>query len=141
MIKFIGSAAVSQQSVKPRTTPDIHNMNFILKYNGEDFLIPLTQPELLWTHEKFNKELPLVLFATGWTTNYNESENSALDTLYEAFRCRGNINFVVCIVISESLILQNLIFFRSHLFSRLTVPNMLTHCIVGLHLIQMLLVK
>lgn len=92
-----GSASLSSGTVQPRFTPDLSSMNFVLKFDHKDYLIPLTQPELLWKHEKFNPTWPTVLLATGWTTNYNESiiKNSALDTLYEAYHCRGNINFVV----------------------------------------------
>lgn len=81
--------------IKPKYTPDISNMSFILKVNHQDYLVPLTEPRQLWTHEKFNADWPLVIFATGWNTNYNTSENSALDTLYNAYHCRGNVNFVV----------------------------------------------
>lgn len=81
--------------MKPKYTPDIQNMSFILKIDKKDYLIPLTQPHNLWIHEQFNPDWPLVIVVTGWSTNYNNSENSALDTLYKAYQCRGNFNFVV----------------------------------------------
>lgn len=95
-----GSASLSSNQVKPRFTPNISSMNFVLKFDHEDYLIPLTSPDLLWKHEKFNPSWPLVLLATGWTTNYNNSavDNGALDHVYEAYHCRGNINFVVSVV-------------------------------------------
>lgn len=92
---IVGSAAVSVDQVKPKVTPDVKNMNFILRIENEDHLFALTQPELLWNDGKFNRNHSLVVFVTGWTTNYNESENSALDLIYDAYRCRGNVNFVV----------------------------------------------
>lgn len=103
-VNTLCSAAVSQNTVKPRITPNVTSMRFILKVENEsDILVPLTQPNELWSSDKFNRQLPLVILVTGWTTNYNESENSALDTIYEAYRCRGNVNFVVNL---------NLIFFH-----------------------------
>lgn len=92
-----GSATLSLNLVKPRYTPNISEMHFVLKYNHIDYLVKLESPVELWTQEKFNPEWPLVLFATGWTTNYDFSimDNEALDQLYEAHHCRGGINFVV----------------------------------------------
>lgn len=71
-------------------------MNFVLKINDRDILVPLNKPEKLWLLPEFNESLPLVMMITGWTTNYiNRSENTALDAIYQAYKCRGNINFVV----------------------------------------------
>lgn len=91
---------MSASQVKPKFTPEIDKMNFVLKFDHVDYMIPLTSPELLWKHEKFNPEWPLVLLATGWTTNYNDSviDNWALDQVYEAYHCRGKINFVVSFI-------------------------------------------
>lgn len=131
-----GSASLSVSQVKPRFTPNIDEMNFVLKYDNKDYLIPLTKPDLLWKHEKFNPNWPLVLLATGWTTNYNDSiiGNSALDTLYKAYHCRGNINFVVSIVCIDSN--ENTIYSISccsfH-YRPSTAPHTLTLCTHGLH--------
>lgn len=57
--------------------------------------VPLEQPKELWKKTEFNAHYPLVIFVTGWTTNFNET-NAALDTLYKAYECRGDVNFVVC---------------------------------------------
>lgn len=73
----------------------MNNLSLILKFDGSDYKTPLLKTESLWSHEKFNKDLPLVILITGWNTNYNVSENNALDTIYEAYRCRGGYNFVV----------------------------------------------
>lgn len=101
---FTGSAALSASQIKPKFTPDITKMNFVLKFDHKDYLIPLTEPAKLWTHEKFNPRFPVVLLVTGWTTNYNDTEaninNGALNTIYEAYHCRGNKNFVVSNVFS-----------------------------------------
>lgn len=139
----LGSAALVSKSVQPRFTPNISSMNFILRFDHKDYLIPLTRPELLWKHDKFNPTWPTVLLATGWKTNYNESENKALDDLYEAYHCRGKINFVVSavcinlrtIVISMECAPTNS--FNRYLRRRSTVPHSLTHSIHGLPSIQM----
>lgn len=72
-------------------------MNFVFKVDVDEILIPLTQPERLWAHEKFIREWPLVVFVTGWNTNYNHTINPALDTVYAAYRTRGGANFVVSV--------------------------------------------
>lgn len=61
----------------------------------ENVSVPLQQPALLWKKTEFNTKYPLVVFVTGWTTNFNET-NEALETMYKAYECRGDINFVVC---------------------------------------------
>jgi len=96
IINVFCRAALSSNEVKPRVEPDINSMNFVLKFNHTDYLIPLSSPELLWQHEKFNPSWPTALLVTGWNTNYNDSliGNWALDTVYEAYHCRGNINFI-----------------------------------------------
>lgn len=89
-----GSAALSTANVNPRSSPDITNMSYVLKIDNQNISVPLKEPTKLWALKEFNAELPLVLVVTGWTTNANDSENSALDAIYAAYRCRGNVNFV-----------------------------------------------
>lgn len=92
----LGSAALSTASVKPRTTPFIGNMSFVLKTkDNKNISVPLDKPEELWSHKEFNPKLPLVLMVTGWTTNFNDTENETLDKIFAAYKCRGNVNFVV----------------------------------------------
>lgn len=92
---FAGSAALSAKAVNPRTLPDIGNMSFVLKTKTKNISVPLTKPEELWANEDFNPELPLVMMITGWTTNINDSSNPTLDKIFAAYKCRGNVNFVV----------------------------------------------
>lgn len=86
----------SHQKLNPRVSPNIDQMNFVLKVKNDNIFVPLTQSERLWSHEKFHKEWPLVVVVTGWNTDFNGSAitNDALETLYKAYKCRGNINFV-----------------------------------------------
>lgn len=56
--------------------------------------VPLQDPTALWEKPEFNRDNPLVIFVTGWTTNFNET-NDALSTMHKAYECRGATNFVV----------------------------------------------
>lgn len=73
-------------------------MSFVLKTNCKNISVPLDEPEKLWSLKEFNPKLPLVMMITGWTTNFNDTENPTLDKIYAAYKCRGNVNFVVCTV-------------------------------------------
>lgn len=92
---FLGSAALSTDNVKPRKTPNIANMSYVLKIRNQNISVPLNQPKKLWALREFNPRLPLVMVITGWTTNANDTENPALDVIWPAYKCRGNVNFVV----------------------------------------------
>lgn len=70
-------------------------MSLVLKYNEQNLSVPLHKPEALWKLKEFNSNLPLVIMVTGWTTNFNDTENPTLDKIYAAYRCRGGVNFVV----------------------------------------------
>lgn len=75
-------------------------MSYILKVGDQNISIPLNEPTELWSHKSFNPELPLVIVITGWSTNFNDPDASALrcnDLLYAAYRCRGNVNYVASI--------------------------------------------
>lgn len=136
---WLGSAALVTKTVQPRFTPNISSMNFVLRYDHKDYLIPLNKPELLWKHEKFNPTWPTVLLATGWKTNYNESANQALDQLYEAYHCRGKINFVVSVACINLCAIVKPIeraptySFNRYLCRRSTVRHSSILCIRGLH--------
>lgn len=91
-------------AVKPRTEPDMTNMSFVLKIENQNISVPLTKPEDLWALKEFNPKLPLVIMITGWTTNFNDTENPTLDKIYAAYRCRGNVNFVVILKSVERIL-------------------------------------
>lgn len=93
----LGSTAIHTQtlSVNPNFTPRVDKIAFILRTQSEDIPIPLTKPDDLWNHSKFNRSLPLVIFITGWKTNLLEGASRAQDTMAAAYLCRGNVNFVV----------------------------------------------
>lgn len=75
--------------------PDISKMKYVLKVKDQNITVPLSEPERLWSLKEFDPKLPLVMLITGWTTNFNDTEIPTLDKIYAAYRCRGNVNFVV----------------------------------------------
>lgn len=91
------SAALSSNAVLPRITPDINKINYLLKIGDQQISVPLSDPKKLWSLKEFNSNLPMVMVVTGFLTNFNEGiqVNPNLDVIYEAYRCRGNVNFVV----------------------------------------------
>lgn len=98
-----GSAAVTQKQVKPKLLPDVTKMNFMLKSCSGDFLIPIQTPEKLLGHPAFDSERKTAILVTGWFSNINSTmENDALETVWKAYKCRNDINFVVS-VISQSV--------------------------------------
>lgn len=62
--------------------------------NGTSF-IKLSDADQLPSNIHFDVNNPLVILITGWTTNANDTENAALDLLYKAYRCRGDVNFAI----------------------------------------------
>lgn len=91
-----GAAALSKSVVSPKASPNVDKMNFVLRTKTKNVTVPLNEPIALWKKAEFDTELPLVIFVTGWTTNFNDNNtNSALETVYKAYECRGNVNFVV----------------------------------------------
>lgn len=70
--------------------------------------MPLEDPAALWNNDLFDEELPLVLFVTGWLTNFNETPNDALTTMRQAYACRSGVNFVVRDLVLKSIVLHSL---------------------------------
>ncbi|XP_037026485.1 vitellogenin-1-like isoform X3 [Bradysia coprophila] len=90
------SFSLAQKQVKPKVLPDLNKMNYLLKTPDRDYLIPIETPGKLWRHPAFNRELETTFLVTGWFSNINSTlENDALETVWEAYKCRGNLNFVV----------------------------------------------
>lgn len=104
-----GSLALSAQAVEPRITPNISDLSYVLKIKDVRIEVPLSEPERLWSLSEFDRKLPLVMMITGWTTDADNSYNPALDSIYAAYRCRGNVNFVT-VDTGEFLVLQYLRF-------------------------------
>ncbi|XP_031628395.1 hepatic triacylglycerol lipase-like [Contarinia nasturtii] len=94
VINSFCSAAMSSESTKPLVTPNIADMNYILKVGDRNISVPLNKPQQLWLLKEFNPRFPLVMVIAGWTSNVNDGGSPALDVVYAAYRCRGNVNFV-----------------------------------------------
>lgn len=92
---LLGSSAVSIHAIKPAQTPTIASMQYLLiTPDNEQVFVPLDKSQTLWEHKRFRMNWKVVIVVTGWNSNINIT-NEALETLYEAFRCRDNYNFVV----------------------------------------------
>lgn len=87
--------AVSAKTITPKSIPDIRDMNFNLHFENEVTFIPLSKPNDLIYHKQFNQSKALIILITRWTTNANDSENAALKLIYNAYRCRGDVNFII----------------------------------------------
>lgn len=92
--KNIGSTALAIKSINPKVTPEMTRLNFILMTPTANYTIPLQDAQKLWHHPAFNRSLSTEILVTGWTSNINKS-NSALDSVWQAYKCRGGVNFVV----------------------------------------------
>lgn len=91
--KKIGSIVISANGTKPFRTPNASELNYVLLTDTENVTIPLTNSVQLWKHPSFDPKKKTVILITGWTTDINGT-NVAVDLLYEAFRARGDTNFV-----------------------------------------------
>ncbi|KAJ6643641.1 Vitellogenin-1 [Pseudolycoriella hygida] len=89
------SATLSQKQVKPKYLPELASMNFQLRTCRGNFFIPMNSPVSLLTHPAFDTSKDTAILVTGWFSNVNSTmENDALETVWEAYKCRGDINFV-----------------------------------------------
>lgn len=91
-----GSAALSEKQIKPKAKvlPELSKMNFVLLTKDDRYSLPINDSSKLWHHSSFNPALKTVILVTGWTSNINET-NDALETIWAAYKCRGNVNFIV----------------------------------------------
>lgn len=88
------SLAVAANATRPDTTPSISQLNYLLMDGSNKTLIPIVHAEQLVTNPLFDKNKKTVILITGWASNVNGS-NSAIDVIYDAYRSRGDSNFVV----------------------------------------------
>lgn len=93
-VNLVCSAALSARSVQPKQTPALERMNFVLMTRTANYSLPLREAHRLWHHAAFNGSRPTAVLVTGWTSNVNKS-NTALGLVFEAYMCRGGVNFVV----------------------------------------------
>lgn len=77
----------------PNKTPNASELNYVLLTETENITIPLLSSEDLWRHQAFDPKKKTVILITGWTTDINDT-NTAVDLLSEAYKVRGDTNFV-----------------------------------------------
>ncbi|XP_065357143.1 vitellogenin-1-like [Calliphora vicina] len=88
---FIGSIYLTYGDVRPRITPNISKMEFILQTPCLNESFPLLQVDEIVESPNFNVSKKLILFVRGW---YGYKGESA-ETLAKAFHCRGEHNFLL----------------------------------------------
>lgn len=86
------SSAISSQAIQPKYTPEISKMKFQLRTlcNREHF--PLLEADKLLKSPNFDPKKKIVILASGWTTNVNDT--AIIDTIGKAYLCRGDTNFI-----------------------------------------------
>ena len=94
---YVGSSVITMNALKPDVSPNIEEMRFILMTpENRQLSVPLSRADVLWNHTGFRRDWKVVFMVTGWNSNINET-NDALDTMYKAFQCRDDFNFIVSI--------------------------------------------
>ncbi|XP_034485363.1 vitellogenin-1 [Drosophila innubila] len=91
-INYICSQALSSNKIKSKFTPDITKMNFQLRTACVRTSFPLLEAEKMWNSPSFDPTKRVVILATGWTTQVNDTET--IDKMAQAYNCRGDSNFV-----------------------------------------------
>ncbi|XP_017484585.1 PREDICTED: vitellogenin-1-like [Rhagoletis zephyria] len=91
-INTICSKVVAAETITPRVTPDLTKMNFQLRTACKNYSYPLLKANEIWHSPHFDPKKKVVILATGWTTTIEN--NSAIDTIGNAYNCRGDVNFV-----------------------------------------------
>jgi pimeloyl-ACP methyl ester carboxylesterase len=84
----------SEKVVIPFRQPQLDELNYVLFTKNENISFPLTHSSQLWSHPSFDVQKKVVIIVTGWNSNIEE-ENSAANALWEAFRSRGDSNFIL----------------------------------------------
>lgn len=91
------------------TALEVKNMDLILKAYDSDIKIPFIETHSMLTQKGFKKISPLVIYIHGTFGYYNETVARLLnyefvreqtitpEKMYEAYRCRGDFNFVVSV--------------------------------------------
>lgn len=82
-------------AIKPRVTPDINSMALILHIRGATTNYPLTQVRNILKDKDFDINKNLAIFITGWMSDPNDDY---VGEMADAFNCRGDYNFMVCIL-------------------------------------------
>lgn len=90
---MLGSLVLAANATTPNKTPNASELNYVFLTDNENITIPLLRSEELCRHPSFDPKKKTVVLITGWTTDINET-NTAVDLLSEAYKARGDTNFV-----------------------------------------------
>jgi hypothetical protein len=93
-INKICSVAVSTNATESERQVNITELNYVLLTDSDNITVPITNSDELWTNPAFNDSLDVVIMVTGWTSDINDS-NACIDTIWDSYKQRGNVNFVV----------------------------------------------
>lgn len=88
------SIALSANGTVSKITPNVNDMKLIFFTEQDNISIPLLESQKLWEHSSFKPSNNLTILVTGWTTDLSE-QDTTVDTVLNAYRARGEHNFVV----------------------------------------------
>lgn len=88
-----GSLVLAANTTVPNKTPNASELNYVFLTENENITIPLLRSDELWRHPSFDPKKKIAILITGWTTDINDT-NTAVDLLSEAYKARGDTNFV-----------------------------------------------
>lgn len=67
---------------------------FILMTPDRNYSYPMENAHLIVENPEFNFNWNTIIFSAGWETSFNGT-NTALCSIYNAYKWRGNHNFIV----------------------------------------------
>lgn len=76
------------------TDPDVGQLHYVLYTITANVSFPLAEPQKIWNHELFDKDKPVLILITGWTTNIH-SLDETIERFYAAYSSRVDFNFIV----------------------------------------------
>ncbi|XP_070492769.1 vitellogenin-1-like [Chironomus tepperi] len=92
--KLCSIALAAGNSTESFKQPKNEEINYVLLTENENVSIPVTDSVRLWAHEKFDPSKKVVVMITGWNSDI-DSENTAADELWKAYKSRGDTNFIL----------------------------------------------
>lgn len=75
--------------------PDFDRLRLILYSSSDNASYSLSEMSKLVENPEFNKNDPVVIMVSGWLSNRKDKPNDPAIAIYNAYKCRGHINFLV----------------------------------------------
>lgn len=91
---FEGSLAITSESTRSLIPADVNKINYVLLTETENISFPITDAPQLWKNPNFNPNNDVAIFITGYKSEINH-KNRAIDGVWDAYRYRGGINFII----------------------------------------------